>query len=158
LPKRIFLSELNPLIEETLQGGGEVAFSPAGNSMRPMLRSRQDKIVLVKPPDNLKRYDIPLYQRDNGKFVLHRVVDVKKEGYALCGDHQWQVEYGVKHEQIIGVVKAFYRGDKYIDCGASKVYRLYCLLWTGLLPVRSFFFRWENQMKRAREQVLCKIR
>ncbi len=136
MPKKVFLREVSPLIEETLQGGGEVVLTPAGQSMSPMLRNRQDKIILVQPPEQLKKYDIPLYRRGNGQFVLHRVVAVKKDGYALCGDNQWQVEYGVRHEQIIGVVKAFYRGDKYIDCKGGKTYQLYCVIWTKLLPAR----------------------
>ena len=156
MPKRIFLREVNPLIEETLQSGGEVAFTPAGSSMLPMLRSRRDKIVLVKSPENLKKYDIPLYRRKNGQFVLHRVVDVKKDGYAMCGDHQWQVEYGVRHEQIIGVVKAFYRGDKYIDCKASKVYRLYCVIWTKLIPSRLLFFKLRGWAGRVRNKLYAR--
>jgi len=153
LPKRICLLDANPLIEETLQGGSEVAFTPAGNSMLPMLRSRQDKIVLVRPPEKLKKYDIPLYRRDNGQFVLHRVVAVKKDGYALCGDHQWQVEHGIRHEQIIGVVKAFYRGDKYIDCKASKAYRLYCVIWIQLIPSRQLFFKLANRAHRVKDKL-----
>lgn len=153
MSKRICLREVNPLIEETLQGGGEVAFAPAGNSMRPMLRSRQDKIVLVRPPEKLKKHEIPLYRRDNGQFVLHRVVGVNKDGYALCGDHQWQVEYGIMDEQIIGVVKAFYRGDKYIDCKASKAYRLYCVIWTKLIPARKLFFKLAIQANTARNKL-----
>lgn len=139
MPKRVFLREMNRMMEETLQGGGEVAFTPAGHNMLPMLRSRQDKIVLVQAPNQLKKFDIPLYRRGNGQFVLHRVIDIKKDGYVLCGDHQWQAEYGVRHEQIIGVVKAFYRGDKYIDCTTSKTYHIYCRIWTYLIPARSIF-------------------
>jgi len=143
-------------MEETLQSGGEVAFTPAGNSMLPMLRDRQDKIILVTPPEKLKKYDIPLYRRENGQFVLHRVVVVKKDGYALCGDHQWQVEYGVRHDQVIAVVKAFYRGEKYVDCSASQVYRLYCMIWTRLFPARQLFFRLQSLAARARKKIYAR--
>ena len=153
MPKRVFLREVNPLIEETLRGGGEVAFTPAGYSMLPMLRNRQDKIILVQPPLQLKKYDIPLYRRENGQFVLHRVVAVKKDSYALCGDNQWQVEYGIRYEQIVGVVKAFYRGDKYIDCNVGKTYRLYCVIWTKLLPVRRIFFKLKGWTSRVRNKL-----
>jgi len=153
LPKRIFLREVTPLIEETLQGGGEVAFTPSGQSMLPMLRNRQDKIILVRPPEKLKKYDIPLYRRGNGQFVLHRVVDIKKDGYVLCGDHQWQVEHGIRHEQVIGVVRAFYRGDKYIDCHVGKTYQLYCVIWTKLLPARQIFFKLRGWAGRARNKL-----
>ncbi len=156
MPERIFLRDVYPLMEATLQGGGEVAFAPAGNSMLPMLRSRKDKIILVQAPQKLKKYDIPLYRRENGKFVLHRVVAVKKDSYILCGDHQGQLEYGVKHDQIIAVVKAFYRGGKYIDCSASRAYWLYCRIWTRLLPARQLFLRLQNLVCRARNKIYAR--
>lgn len=156
MPKRIFLREVSTLMEEILQGGGEVAFAPAGNSMLPMLRNRQDKIILVQAPERLKKYDLPLYRRANGQFVLHRVVAVTKDGYAMCGDHQGQVEYGIKHEQINGVVKAFYRGDKYIDCKSSKLYHLYCMIWTSLVPARQCFFQLRGWANRVRNQIYAR--
>lgn len=156
MPKRIFLMEVCSLMVETLQRGGEVAFAPAGNSMLPMLRNRQDKIVLVKAPEKLKKYDIPLYRRDNGQFVLHRVVAVKKDGYVLCGDHQGQLEYGVRHDQVMAIVKAFYRGKMYIDCRTGKAYRLYCMIWTGLFPARKLFFRLQGLAGRARNKLYAR--
>ena len=156
MSKRILLREVCPLIVETLQGGGEVVFAPAGNSMLPMLRNRQDKIVLVKAQEKLKKYDIPLCRRGNGQFVLHRVVAVEEDGYVLCGDHQGQLEYGVRHEQVIAVVKAFYRGKKYVDCSTDKAYRLYCMIWTGLFPARQFFFRLQGLAGRARNKIYAR--
>jgi len=152
LPKRIFLKEVCALMVEILQSGGEVALVPSGKSMLPLLRDRQDKIILVQAPEKLKKYDIPLYRRHNGQFVLHRIVAVKENGYVLCGDHQWEPEYGVRHDQVIAVVKAFYRGKKYIDC-SNKAYRLYCLIWTRLFWVRKIFFRFQGLARRVRKSI-----
>jgi hypothetical protein len=149
LNNQISLQEVAALMEEILQGGGEVAFVPGGSSMLPMLRDRQDKIILVQPPEKLHKYDITLYRRKNGKFVLHRVIDVNGNTYVLCGDYQWQREYGVRHDQVLAVVKAFYRGKTYVDCSHNKAYRLYCFIWTGLLPVRRLFCRLKGWADRA---------
>lgn len=124
--------------------------------MAPLLRSRQDKIILIKPSDRLKRLDIPLYRRDNGQFVLHRVVAVKKDGYVLCGDNQIQVEPGVRHDQVIAVVKAIYRDGKYIDCKTNTLYRLYCLLWIGLFPIRRMSARLRHWMGRTRSKLYAR--
>lgn len=141
-------------MEETLKNGGEVAFNPGGNSMRPMLRDRQDKIILIQPPDKLKKYDIPFYKRQNGQFVLHRVVTVKGDDYVLCGDNQSQREYGVRHDQVIAVVKAFYYRGKYIDCRTNKSYRLYCIIWVALIPVRHIFSALRKFAGKARGKLL----
>ncbi len=156
MSERIYLREVALLIEETLRGGGEVSFRPGGNSMLPMLRNRQDKIVLVNPPEKLRRYDIPLYRRENGQFVLHRIVAVQKDGYTLCGDNQWQLECGVGHAQVIAVVKAFYRGGKYIDCKTSKAYRLYCIIWTRLIPARRLFCKLRGVAGQAGKKIYAR--
>lgn len=154
--KQIFLRDIATLMEEILQGGGEVTFSPAGQSMLPMLRDRQDKIIMIQPPKRLHKYDIPLYRRADGQFVLHRVIAVKGNGYVLCGDHQWQREYGIRHDQVIAVVKAFYRGGKYIDCSVSRAYRLYCVIWTGLFPARYLLYRLQGVAGLARRKLFAR--
>ena len=76
----IWLDELMPLISERLSAGGSVRFSPHGTSMLPMLKDGRDQVVLSPLPDKLKKYDLPLYRRENGQYVLHRIVKVVPEG------------------------------------------------------------------------------
>lgn len=121
-----------PLIREQLGGGKTVSFAPRGQSMRPMLREGWDQVVLAAPPQQLRKYDLPLYQRETGQYVLHRIVRVERgeEGaiYTCIGDNQYALETGIRHDQVIAVVTAFWRGDKQIDV-QHPVYRLYCRLW-----------------------------
>ena len=152
LSRQILLSEVSPLMEEILKGGGKVSFTPRGNSMHPMLRNHLDKIILVQAPAKLKKYDIPLYRRHNGQFVLHRVVAVKEDGYVLCGDNQIQREYGIRHHQVMAVVKAFYHRGKYIDCHTSNLYRLYCITWVALTPLRRILFKLRAFASKARRK------
>ena len=65
-----------PLIKECLAEGKTVKFSPRGTSMMPMIRQGVDSVILSAVPGKLKKFDLPLYQRKNGLFVLHRIVDV----------------------------------------------------------------------------------
>ncbi len=123
-------------ISETLEKQGMIVSVPVGTSMWPMLRNRKDHIVIRKATAPLKRYDVPLYQRTNGKLVLHRILDITPEGYVLCGDNQFQKEYGVKQEQILGVLTAFYRGDKMIDCVSDKKYLRYVKVWCLSVKLR----------------------
>ena len=123
------LAMLLPLIQERLAEGKSVRFAPKGTSMLPMLRQGIDSVVLSPLKGKLKKYDLPLYRRKDGSFVLHRIV---KAGdiYTCIGDNQFQLEPGVRHEQMIGVVTAFYRDKKRWEV-TSVAYWLYCRLWHG---------------------------
>ena len=82
------LEELLPLIQEEIDSGGKVRFKPRGRSMLPFLKEGRDEVVLVKPPERLKKYEIPFYRRRDGGFVLHRVVGLASDGtYIMCGDN-----------------------------------------------------------------------
>lgn len=133
------LEELLPLIQEALDAGKQVKFSPRGTSMLPMLRQGIDHVVLSPLPHKLTKYDLPLYQRKDGQFVLHRVIKVG-ETYACIGDNQFVVEHGLKHEQMIGLVTAFYRDKKLIQVTSFR-YRIYCLIWHYSRPMRYFYQR-----------------
>lgn len=133
------LDALMPMIREQLAAGKNVRFSPRGISMLPMLRQGIDSVELSAVPERLRRFDLPLYQRDNGKYILHRVIAVG-ESYTCMGDNQFQPEPGVEHRQMIGLVTAFYRRDRRISVNAPG-YRVYCRLWYVSRPLRHFVHR-----------------
>lgn len=128
LNKEIALDAIIDIIKEKLQSGGTVTFTPNGESMLPMLRDGKDVVVLAKPRVRLRLYDVALYQRDNGQYVLHRVIDFDSDGsYVMCGDNEFHREHGIRDSQIIGVVIAFHRkGTPYR--ADSLRYRLYITL------------------------------
>ena len=123
-----------PLIEERLSAGQRVKLSPRGISMLPMSRQGKDSVYLSSPPEKLKKFDIPLYRREDGSFVLHRVVKVG-ETYTCIGDNQFRTEKGIEHSSVIAVVTAFEREGKYYSV-LGKGYRLYCMLWHLSRPAR----------------------
>lgn len=121
------MDELIPVILERLSAGQSVCFSPKGISMLPMLRQGIDTVTLSPLPTKLKKYDIPLYKRDNGKYVLHRVVS-SGETYVCIGDNQFVKEYGVRQDQLLAVVTAFSRSSKTYSVNDFK-YKIYCRFW-----------------------------
>ena len=128
-----------PLMAETLAAGCSVRFSPKGTSMMPMLRQGRDSVVLSPTPKMLRKYDIPLYRRDNGQYVLHRIIAVG-DTYTCMGDNQFRPEPGIRPDQIIGVVTAFYREDRRIEV-TNPGYRIYCNVWHYSRFFRRFFCR-----------------
>lgn len=140
------LYELMPLIRERLACGQSVRFLPRGISMLPMLRQGIDSVTLSPLPEKLKKYDLPLYQRDNGKYVLHRVTEVG-ETYTCMGDNQFAPETGLRQDQMIALVTAFTRGEKEYRV-TDFSYRLYCRVWHYSRPVRHFWRRGIRWLKR----------
>ena len=133
------LDSLMPIFREQLASGATVRFAPRGISMLPMLRQGTDSVVLSSVPQKLKKYDLPLYRRDDGKYILHRIVKVG-ETYTCIGDNQFVFEHGLRRDQMIGIVTGFYRGEKFCSVQAYS-YRLYCCLWYHSRPLRHFWHR-----------------
>ena len=133
--EKIKLEMLMPLIKERLALGETVKLSPNGTSMLPMLRQGKDSVVLAPVKGNLKKYDLPLYVRQDGQYVLHRIVKAEKGVYTCIGDNQFALEPGVKQEDVIAYVSDFYRGDKKYSV-KSFVYKMYVCFWHNSRPLR----------------------
>lgn len=135
---------LDSSLDKALAEQGEVVACSAGVSMYPMLRNKQDMIVVEQVKRELKKFDVPVYRLKSGKIVMHRILKVRPDVYIIRGDNLWDKEY-VKPEQVIGVLKAFYRDGKYYDCATNKKYKMY-VYWR----VYTFYFRvvWAKGVKR----------
>jgi hypothetical protein len=144
--KEIELKELLPLMEESLAAGRTVRFSPRGVSMLPMLRQGIDYVVLSPVNGKLHKYDIPFYRRDDGKFILHRIVKVGKT-YTCIGDNQFKLEPGVRHDQVIAVVSAFSRGEREHKVSEWN-YQIYCRFWHYTRSYRHFYRRAKGWLRR----------
>jgi len=117
------LKEFWPVMREVIESDGEFTFFPHGTSMMPLIREGVDKVILVKPKD-VKLGDAVFYQRDNGQFVLHRIVKIKDGAYVMCGDNQFILEYGITDKHILAKMKALVRDGEVID-ETNKKYRKY---------------------------------
>lgn len=140
--QRVQITSMNllaQLMQPTLDEGKSVKFTVVGNSMYPVFRNGADTVTLQKN-DKVSKYDVIFYRRDNGEYVLHRIVGKGKDGWKLCGDNQLLIEYPVKDENIIGTVTAFSRKGKTIT--ADKLwYRVYSYIWVNLIPLRPAMFK-----------------
>lgn len=139
MDKKEFFTELDnlmPLFRERLAAGQRVRFSPRGISMLPMLRQGIDTVTLSPLPETLRKYDLPLYRRDDGHYVLHRIVKTGQT-YTCIGDNQFVYEPGLRRDQMIALVTAFSRGEREYSVTDWR-YRFYCRLWHSSRPVRHF--------------------
>ena len=140
------LEDLMPLIREQLAMGQNVRIYPNGTSMMPMIRQKIDSVILSPLPQTLQKFDLPLYQRKNGQYVLHRIVKAEKT-YTCVGDNQFDLEIGLEHSQMIAVVTGFYRGDKLYPV-THLGYRFYCQFWHLSRPMRKIWRRGKSFLRR----------
>lgn len=126
-------------IKEILDTFGKYTGLTMGQSMWPLIHQQRDNIIIVKPEGRLKKYDIPVYLLPSGKYVMHRIIDVKDDHYVILGDGLTNIEY-VTDDMICGKLVGFYKnGKRYIDLENNKGYKLYSKIWVALRPIRPAF-------------------
>ncbi len=134
--------------EEIIERDGRLVYTSVGDSMRPFIHSGADLLVIEKPTGRLKKYDVPLYRRDSGQYVLHRILKVRDHDYVICGDNRWQRETGITDRHILGVLTAIVRNGKSLsvqDPAYLRRVHLWCdffwlraaILWIRALPARA---------------------
>lgn len=127
-------------VEEVLKSIDVAISGFSGTSMMPMLRQGKDKVVISTLDRPLKLHDVPLYKSGDNKYVLHRIIKVKSDGYVIRGDNLYNNECNVTDGDIIGVLTGFYRGEKYIDLN-SKGYKFYIFYVRFSYPLRWLLFK-----------------
>ncbi len=121
--------------EQELQKNGRLIYKVSGFSMSPLLRENRDLVVIeAGNTDRYRKYDVVLYKVKD-RYVLHRILKVREQDYVLCGDRCTKKEYGVRDDQILGVMTAFVRDGKTISTRAFR-YRLYTHLWCDFFYLR----------------------
>lgn len=133
--------------EEEIKKSGKIIYTNVGDSMMPFIRQGRDVLIISRAEGRLKRYDIPLYKRDSGQYVLHRILKVRENDYIICGDNRFIREYGITDRHIIGVLTGIIRDGREIPLTDRK-YRIYVHLWCDFFPLRAFIIRIRHFLKR----------
>lgn len=130
--------------EEEISESGRLVYTNVGTSMMPLLRQNRDLMIIRKPEGRCQRYDVPLYKRNDGKYVLHRILKVNDDSYVLCGDNCRRREYGITDRQIIGVLSAVVRDGRTIPVSDWR-YRVYAHIWCDFFYIRVIIL-WLKEM------------
>ena len=142
-------------VEEALKTQDTAAFLTSGVSMRPLLRTHKDIVVISRATHPLAVGEVPLYKKKGvEKLILHRIIGVTDDGtYIIRGDNTYRKEY-VPQSDVVGVMSAIYRGGKYIDCATSKRYKRYVKINNFFYPVR---WLWNTKIRAFLSKIKRKI-
>ncbi|MDO4882385.1 MAG: S24/S26 family peptidase [Oscillospiraceae bacterium] len=125
--------------EDIINEQGQLVYTNVGDSMYPLIKPR-DLLVIKKVTAPLKKNDIPLYKRDSGQYVLHRIVKIKNGEYYICGDNRAFIERGITDRHIIGVLTDIVREGRTIPVNSPE-FKSY----VKLLPLRRSIIRIKNK-------------
>ena len=131
--------------EEVLAEKGKLIYTNVGDSMYPLIKPR-DLLVIKRPELPLKRLDIPLYKRDSGQYVLHRILKVRKDDYLICGDNRVGTESGITDRHMIGVLTDIIRSGETISVYSAKN-RIYAHFCCDFMPLKRVIFRIKQVFK-----------
>ena len=147
--------------EEELKEKGVLVYTNVGTSMRPLIRQGKD-VMIISNLDHLgrdlRKMDVPLYKRESGQYVLHRIIKVNKDGYVIRGDNTYSNEYGVTDSQILGVLSGVIRNGKEISVN-SFGYKVYSYFWLYTYYIRKVvvWMKRKNRLSKSTLQYLKDI-
>lgn len=139
---------INTTYEEYLEKHGEMTYGNVGVSMMPLLKQGRDLFTVKKKgKKRCKKYDVVLYRRPPNSYVLHRIIEVRKNDYVILGDNCINKEYGITDDDILGVMTRYVHKGKEHTVNETG-YRLYSHIWCDLSVIRIFFMRVKLKLKR----------
>lgn len=126
---------LIPALLEALEQAEAVPLTVTGHSMTPFLQPERDTVYLTKLTFPLRRGQMVLYRRDNGRYILHRIYRITPEGLQLIGDGQVTPEPRISPAQVVAGVSAVRRNGRLLRPG-HPVWFFYEKLWLWAVPLR----------------------
>ena len=146
LPPEILLEEYRRILaEEPMVEALPLIVS--GSSMTPFLVGGRDTVYLSRLERPVRRGDMLLYLRDNGRYILHRVWKAEKDGtFTMVGDAQTELEHGIREEQIIAIVTSVVRKGKPMALG-DFWWEFFAKVWIRMVPLRPLFWKAYSRLR-----------
>jgi len=133
---REYVDALRSVVEE----GKETGMIISGDSMTPFLIHERDAICFRKPDTPLRAGDMVFFQRDNGRYVMHRICRIRPDGYYLAGDAQTAIEGPIRRDQIFARITRVRRKGTWLQPGCFW-WEFFAHVWIRIIPLRPILVR-----------------
>jgi len=139
-------AELLPEIVKMINEGHTVTLRLKGISMRPFLEDGRDKALLTKVGQP-KVGDPILAEIEPGRFVLHRIIDIKPDGsVTLLGDGNLATEHCTTDDYRAAVIGFYRKGRNTLDRTDGRKWRTYSKIWMALRPIRRYLLAFHRRI------------
>lgn len=140
----IFFAEVELMISE----GQSVTIPVKGFSMRPMMRSEKERVILTAHSDNNIKQGAVMLFRHNGQHIMHRIVKIEGRNITFAGDGNYNKTEQATKEDIVAKVTTIIRPSGRAISLDSLRWKIYSTLWLALPKiVRRFILGLTNKLK-----------
>jgi len=134
-------AELFDSINIMLQEGYDAEFTVVGNSMWPFLSNERDRVIVrARENSSIKKGDIVLFCPEEGRYLLHRVTQLRDGMFQTAGDGNCFYDGFFPEECLNSIAISFRRKEKFVSC-QNLLYRIYSKIWMFLFPIRRHLLR-----------------
>lgn len=134
-------------VRDFIEKNGYYCATVHGTSMLPLLKNHRDS-VYVEKADDLRKYDVVLFERKGSGLVLHRIMKVQDNIFFISGDNDTVLEK-VERSQIIGKMTEFSINNKEYTT-KNVLYIIYSRLWGFSIPTKKallFLYKLPQKIK-----------
>ena len=129
----------NTTIACELKKGHPVATYTTGRSMEPLLKEGKTYVVIEPLKEELQIGDLPIYQRPDGIYIIHRLVGKEGDCCLTRGDNCLSCER-VPKKYFLGIVTEIQKNGTVIRV-TDEGYQRYVRIWQKLWPLRRQVYR-----------------
>ena len=140
----IFFAE----VERRINDGQSVTIPVKGFSMRPMMRSEKDKVILTAHSDNDIKQGVVMLFRYKGQHIMHRIVKIEGRNITFAGDGNYRKTEQATKDDIVALITTIIRPSGRTISLDSWRWRIYSTLWLALPKiVRRFILGLTNKLR-----------
>ena len=140
----IFFAEVERMISE----GKSVTIPVKGFSMRPMMRSEKERVILTAHSNNDIKQGAVMLFRYKGQHIMHRIVKIEGQNITFAGDGNYRIREQATKDDIVAQVTTIIRPSGRTISLDSRRWRIYSTLWLALPKiVRRFILGLTNKLK-----------
>ena len=144
LSNEIFFAEVEHMIGE----GQRVTIPVKGFSMRPMMRSEKDKVMLTAHTGADIKVGAVMLFKHNGHHIMHRIAGIEGNKITFAGDGNYRITEQAAREDIVAKVTAIIRPSGRTISLDSHRWRVYSSIWLTLPQiVRRYILGVANKLK-----------
>ena len=142
---------LDNVVDMLKKGAEAVPVPVKGSSMVPFLVEGDTVFLSLVGEKPLKRGDVVLYQREGGRYVLHRIQRAGSGVFDILGDAQTEIEYGVTAGQICArVIRVLHKGR--VLTPADARWKFFSRIWLTLIPWRPVAVSVREKLRRKKNK------